>query len=321
VKTRALTITTTALALALLATHASAGVEEARAAYKRGTEAFKKKDFPTAAREFASADEQQPNSVALESALTAATLADDAILALTLADRSEARGASDVSHAAAEKARKQFAASAGKLRVACAPGANLPACTAKVDGEPAQLGVARWVRVGDHTIEITAPERNGRFTVNVGAGASVDWQEPAPPPPPPPPPPLSSASATVAPLTSSASVSATPPPPPPPPPPQAHGLAPGWFFAAAGATAVLGGVAIWSGLNTVSLHDDWNNTGSADTNASGRSAQTRTNVLLGVTGAAALGTLALGLFVVDWHGGEARIGVTPTGGLVVRGRL
>ena len=78
----------------------------------------------------------------------------------------------------------------------------------------------------------------------------------------------------------------------------------------AGLTAVVGGVAVWSALDTKSTHDSFvsglcSTTGSATCDglaSSGSSAQARTNVLLGVTGGLAVATLVVALVLVDWTG-------------------
>jgi nicotinamidase-related amidase len=71
-------------------------------------------------------------------------------------------------------------------------------------------------------------------------------------------------------------------------------------------TAVAGGVTVWSGLDTEKRYDSFAETrtdpGLRD---AGRAAQTRTNVLLGVTATAAVATAALGLFVVDFRSEQA----------------
>jgi hypothetical protein len=103
-------------------------------------------------------------------------------------------------------------------------------------------------------------------------------------------------------------------PAPPPEEPEApaadegekKGLPPMLFWVGAGATVVAGGVTVWSGLDTV------NNPGAdrvkaeckaGDENCKlyqdGRAKQTRTNVLIGVTGALAVATGVLAA-VVDW---------------------
>lgn len=65
-------------------------------------------------------------------------------------------------------------------------------------------------------------------------------------------------------------------------------------------TAVFGGIAIASGVDTLNLHDEFVARPSVGLEENGRSAQVRTNVLIGVTGGLAAATAALGIFAVQW---------------------
>jgi hypothetical protein len=98
------------------------------------------------------------------------------------------------------------------------------------------------------------------------------------------------------------------------------------FFVALGATVVAGGVTTWSALDTRSEHATFESecgshvsAGCASLQSSGESAQTRTNVLLAVSGALAVTTGVVGL-LVHWGGrhGET-IALVPSGaGAAVR---
>jgi hypothetical protein len=108
---------------------------------------------------------------------------------------------------------------------------------------------------------------------------------------------------------------APPPPPPPPPPAEDRGLKvlPKWaFFSGVGATAVLGGVTIWSGLDTLSTKDKYDDhperTGLKH---DGQKAQLRTNVLIGATGLFAVATAVVGVFFTDWKGKGRDADVAP----------
>lgn len=88
------------------------------------------------------------------------------------------------------------------------------------------------------------------------------------------------------------------------------GITPVVFIVGAGLTAVMGGVLIWSGVDTLTANDNYVlYTNSAGANvrdaeafyASAVDAQLRTNVLIGVTGALAAATLVLAFFT-DWDG-------------------
>jgi hypothetical protein len=112
--------------------------------------------------------------------------------------------------------------------------------------------------------------------------------------------------------------------PPPPPRPATHGarpLPPVWFIAGAGATVVLGGLTIWSGLDTQSAYSDYErdlpqlSQAQADERvSSGHSRELRTNLLLASSLVCAAGTAALGIWFVDFSGGpQASVGISPNG--------
>ncbi|GMV15824.1 MAG: hypothetical protein HS104_02730 [Polyangiaceae bacterium] len=112
------------------------------------------------------------------------------------------------------------------------------------------------------------------------------------------------------------------PPPPRPPPPPPPGPSPLWFYVGAGVTAVVGGVTVWSALDTQRAFDDYErdlpglSQRQADARvAAGHDKELRTNLLLGATALTAAGTAALGLFVVDWGRGRERAALYlgPTG--------
>lgn len=127
-----------------------------------------------------------------------------------------------------------------------------------------------------------------------------------------------------------------PPPKEAAPPPQqarpasnsARPLQPVWFIAGAGATVVLGGLTIWSGLDTQSAYSDYErdlprlSQAQADERVSnGHSRELRTNLLLAGSLVCAAGTAALGIWFVDFSGGQrASVGVSPTG-VALNGRF
>jgi hypothetical protein len=94
-------------------------------------------------------------------------------------------------------------------------------------------------------------------------------------------------------------------------PPPAAKLKPIVFWTAAGVTAALGGITLWSGLNASAKNDAYEayaRQPSATSDEALRgyddalSAQTRTNVLLVSTGVVAAATAVVGLFFTDWGG-------------------
>ncbi|HEY3822067.1 MAG TPA: hypothetical protein VGL81_33100, partial [Polyangiaceae bacterium] len=89
-------------------------------------------------------------------------------------------------------------------------------------------------------------------------------------------------------------------------------LSPLFFFAALGATAVAGGLSIASGVDTANRHASFDRClasaqSCAALSSSGQSAQTRTNVLLGVTAGLGVATLVTLVFV-RWHDASLSVG-------------
>ena len=304
-------MSTLALAVTLaLAAPADAGPGgEAKAAYGKGLKAVAQQDFAAAAKWFGEADRLSPNPMALTSALRAATTADDGPLAMELADRAAARdappaGTTTPPHvdfpAAARAARSKFAARTGKIRLRCQAGAS---CRGEVKGREVPPDQDVWLRVGDHVVVVSVGERVENVPVAVGPGKthvveSTIGPDPVEPTPHP----------TTKPEPTAKAPPAQPPPAKPPPPVGSEpapadggGLSPAWFGVALGTTVVLGGITIGSAVDTINLHDEFEQTGQgAD---EGQDAETRTNVLIGVTAAAAVSVLFFGIFT-DWSGSD-----------------
>jgi hypothetical protein len=104
---------------------------------------------------------------------------------------------------------------------------------------------------------------------------------------------------------------------------------PAWFWIGLGVTGVLGAVTIGSAVDTIGKHGDYVDAQERDASEEeldaaeedGRTAQNRTNVVLGITAGAAVATAVTGAFLVDWSpsaGGARRRG---TGFAVGPGRL
>jgi hypothetical protein len=100
------------------------------------------------------------------------------------------------------------------------------------------------------------------------------------------------------------------------------------FYVATGVTLALGGVALWSALDTLQASNDYDRDLPSLTIDEaqrrlddGHERELRTNLLLGATGAAALTTAVIGVFITDW-GMERSVGVAvmPTQ-LVIAGRF
>lgn len=272
----------------------AATLAKASALYDAGRKAHAEKRHADAARAFAQADVVVPDEAALEAGLVAVLQTDDAVLGMDLASRaSRAPGHAKLSRLA-DMAKARFHDRVGRIVVHC------DACTVVVDGVPNKRGVASWVGVGEHTVVIRDGEAKERRKVVVEAGAVV----------------------TILPL-SPEEKAAEPAPSPdakPEPSPKKQrdeaGPSSSWFWIGFAATAAVGVGAVISGVDTFAKHTDFTERPTDEAAAEGDAAQTRTNVLLAVTGGLAAVTLALGLFVVDWDQDDD-VSVGPEG-LTVR---
>jgi hypothetical protein len=259
--------------------------ERAREAYERGTAAYLRGDFSSAAREYSAADALVPNSTALQAALDAAIRADDAVLAADLLERTNRAPIGGELAQFAQKARVRFAGRTGRVRLSC----GAPVCLATIDGVAVRASAPMYANVGPHTIAFQASGKVEQRIVDVKADEVVEIAVNAP---------------TVGPAPPAALASAPPPRAEAPPKREGRsGLSPGWILAGTGVTALLGGITIASGVDTQNRHTDFQRTGCPSTYSpdcahiasDGSSAQSRTNVLLGVTAAFAVATIALAI--------------------------
>jgi hypothetical protein len=285
-------------------------VSSPREAYERGTQAWKSGDKQAAAYWYARADALEPSDRALGAALRAARAADLPALGMALSERARRSNVSKDVAALAAETRAIHAKRAGRIHVTCRTTED---CKTRVDGGPAPEG--GWVEVGRHEVSWTCPTGVKIETVDVETEGEAkleascpEWAQTEPEAAPLPPEPVASASGPP--------LRAAPPSPhsSPAPPPASHGLSPTWFWVGVGVTAVLGAATTWSGLDAQRKHDDFVATGRRDAalRDDGTSAQTRTNLLVVGTGLAALATVSLGLFAVDF-GTHAEVAFGATG--------
>jgi hypothetical protein len=288
---------TATLALAF-ATRAGAEVpsatDQARArdAFERGSAAYRTGDFARAALEYSRADALDPNAAALRAALDAATLADDAVLGTELLDRATRAPPDADSRRAIDAARARFAHRTGRVVIRCAP---TSVCLATVDGATVDVTLPKIVTVGAHSVVVQSGGGLQPLIVSVAADQTIEVHAATPAPASPAP---------TAPHDASRG-----------------GMHPAYFFVALGATAIAGGVSVWSAVDTKSRHTQFDDAacnraptpGCGSLASEGDAAQTRTNVMFAVSGALALATATLGVFV-RWSGphGES-IAIAPNG--------
>jgi hypothetical protein len=146
-----------------------------------------------------------------------------------------------------------------------------------VDGRTVD-GQSVYVTPGEHVVEgRTGDGKAVRQTPDVHAGDDVSVALVAPP-------------------------EAPAPPPPPAPTPSSRTWSPLVVIGGGAATTVLAGLTVWSGLDTLSAKNAFQQDPTrVDLLDSGRQKETRTNVLLAATAGVGVLTGVAAAFFVDWH--------------------
>jgi len=276
-------------------------VKAAAEEFDAGRRAYNSKEYDSAAVHFENADRDAPAPEAIRNAIRAHNDAKHFARAATLAAAALVRYPGD--KVTSKLAKQVLAANEKqlfKVQVRCSP-----ACVLLVDSKLAPFTEATellvYVEPGAHkVIAGWSDERRREQPIDAQAGKDISLSFEAPKIRPKEPPPVAS--------TASAPVTAEPPPPPARPLPRPV------FFAAAGLTVAIAGVALWSNLDMRSdpgrekvRRDCAGQSESCPTYQDALSKQTRTNVLLAVTGGVAVATGVVAYFT-DWSGGKAAAG-------------
>ncbi len=259
----------------------AADKKRAAARFRDGENAFKKHDYTGAAAAFEEANQIAPHPAALFNAARALEKAGELARAANLC----ARYLKD----APEKDKRRTSANAmlaelrPKLgRIAVGGGGQDVA----IDGVVVELDETH-VDPGDHVVTASFAGRVVERTVTVVAGSLERITLEAPKP-----------------VSAMDSTQAEPEPDFVRDDPQKEAetkpLSPTYFWVGAGATAVLAGVTVWSGLDTNSAREQFDESPSQSGLDDGRSKQTRTNVLLGATAVVGTLTAVTGLFFTDF---------------------
>jgi hypothetical protein len=272
-------------------------IKAAEAEFNRGRESYRAGEFVEAAEHFESADGHAPNDKVLELAISARDKAGNEDRAATLAQLGletypNSERLKKVAAPLVDKARAELV----QVTIECSEACTLLDGTRIVHGVPAERRII-FLTPGDHTMRAGwSDERTLSQNVTGAAGESSSLTFTAPPVPKKETPLGASAGAT------GQDLGAGPSP--------LRVLNPLYFYIGAGATAVLGGVTIWSGIDTV------NNPGkdkvrdacqrgltSCDSLYNqGKSAELRTNLLIGATSLVGAATAVVGIFFTDWNG-------------------
>lgn len=271
-----------ALASALAVHSANAQTaEDPKAAGKlfvEGQHAFNTGDYRHAAESFEAAYQKAPRLSPLWNAARAWHRAGEPVKAANLyAMYLDKAPPGDRDRASSIKAMKELEAKLGRLEIHAD---GFDAVT--VDGVPLD-GTRLYVSPGSHLVEAKKGDKVARDTPNATAGATtsvvlvVPEDQPAPPP-----------------------VVATPEPKP-----EKKGLSPAFVAVGGVATGISAGLVIWSGLETIGQRSTFDKTPTQKNLDDGRSMETRTNVLIGITLGLAVVTGVLAIFT-DWSGGKKK---------------
>ncbi len=277
-------------------THGNANAQSAQDrraaanAYDRGTTAFLQDDFARAARWFETANNLAPAAPALQQAIRSHQRAGNTMRAGTLGLRLLAEfpdsSAAPEAQAAVDAASPLFV----RVRVDCAD------CSAEVDGT--LQGHTEFFLEPDVEYQVGGAFETGSvsdtFRGIAGEERSLSFEAPAP-------------EETVQEIvreTGSTNVSQGTREPEE----ESGGLSPALFYTSLALTVGAGAVLIWSGLDTLSGVDPYeeaarnNDPAAADLLADGQSRELRTNVLIGVT--AGLGALTVLFLALTDFGGD-----------------
>ncbi|HVU01554.1 MAG TPA: hypothetical protein VHE30_07370 [Polyangiaceae bacterium] len=275
-------------------------VEDIKAAesdFNKGREAYKATNYVEAAEYFESADSHAPNDRVLELAINARDKAGHIDRAATLAQYGldtypNSERVRKVASPLVDRGRAEML----QVTIQCDEACSLLDGTRLVHGAAAQRRVV-YLTPGDHTVRaVWSDDRAVSKNVTGKAGESQTLDFRAPPIPkkvelPPP------TTGTGAPGMDRGAEQ------------KPFGLPPLYFWIGAGTTAALGGVTVWSGIDTL------NNPGkdkvergcvgqgtSCSLYKDGKAKELRTNLLIGATSVVGVATAIVGLFATDWRG-------------------
>jgi len=274
-------------------------VNAAAAAFQEGQRLQLAREHARAAEFFEIADHAAPSPAALRSAIRSHQAAGHATRAATLSLRARSRDAADPQSAQlADAVLAEAAPRLTRVHVTCSPG-----CTVAVDrlavGDGTGESHAFFVEPGARTLETRWANRGTRSrSLECAAGQSVELSLDAPPPEPAPAP-----TPTVVPPPPTPVLAVLPPlPTPPVVRPRQRPLPPLVFWIGLAATAATAGVLVWSGLDTLSARDAYEQSPTEAGYNDGASREVRTDVLIASTAVLGVATALVGVFFTEWSG-------------------
>jgi hypothetical protein len=279
-----------------------AQVRAAAEAFDRGREAYKAEEYVDAAEQFEKADSSAPSPAAIELAIRAREKSGEldraaTLLALALKRYPEQANLFKLATELEKRSKELFALTAN-----CDTPCDLTVNGKIVHGEP-DTQRTLFLQPGAFTIRAGWPdnrseskqvqaEKSGRGEITfttpatpAGDAMAKEDVEPAAPPPVDP--------------TATKDEG----------PKKSGGWSPTIFYVGAGLTAVVAGVTVWSGIDTVNnpgadrVKEECGTQGeSCALYQEGLSKQRRTNILVGVTAGLGVATILVGVFATDWSG-------------------
>jgi len=276
---------------------ARADVSAAARAFSEGQTALLDGNFELAAQSFELANSLIPSREALRSAARARMLAGQLARAATHAETLLARYADDpASSSLAGDILKDAKPRLGRIHVSCTS-----ACSLAVDGRALGVPAAEthlfYLNPGRQLVEATfeaGPSTSRAIAPKAGEEINVRLERP--------PAPKADRMPTPTPAPSRGPEVAEP----------RRGLPRTVFVIGVGVTAALAGITIWSGLDTLSARDAYVMHPTDPGWDDGRAKQLRTNLLIGGTAAAGIGTALIGIFWTNWHPGQPTVAMSPT---------
>jgi len=282
-----------------------AQVRTAAEAFDKGREAYKSEDYVEAAEQFERADGNAPSAAALELAVRSRDKAGELDRAATLVSLGLRHYPDDQNlRKLAGDLLKRASATLFQLTANCDQPCDLTVGGKLVHGAPESQRLI-YLQPGNFTLRAgwsdnrsasrqVQAEAGGKGEVSFTAPENTAAQNMAKEPSEPAP-------APVAPSPAERDTGANK---------KSSGWSPTVFYLGAGATVVLGGITVWSGIDTVNNpgRDKVKaacSAGAADCQSlydQGHSKQTRTNVLIGVTSAVGVATILVGVLATDWGG-------------------
>jgi len=276
-------------------------------AFDHGREAYKAEDYVEAAEQFEKADSNAPSPAAIELAIRARDKAGELARAATLLALALKRYPDDQNlPKLSPDLFKRAGTTLFELTATCDTPCELTVGGKLVHGAPDTQRVL-YTAPGALTVRAGwSDNRSDSKQIQGDAGSRGEVTFVAP---------------TTAAAKSMAEEPADPTPVPATPPPgqqdegarNSSGWSPTVFFVGAGLTAVLGGVTVWSGIDTVNnpgaerVKEECGNQGEGCAlYQEGVSKQRRTNILVGVTAGVGVGTLLIGLLATDWSSGKQK---------------